>query len=85
VKQVPPLRAAPGDVTDWRNRASCVGTDRRLWFPERGDPGRAAPRICAGCPAREPCLEYGLVDPARGHGIWGGLTARERILLVVIL
>lgn len=34
-----------------------------------------AKAVCAACPVRADCLEYGLAEPA---GIWGGRTARER-------
>lgn len=34
--------------------------------------------ICAGCPVREACLAAGI---AEDHGIWGGLTPRERRVL----
>jgi hypothetical protein len=45
---------------------------------------QAALRACAGCPARQACLDYataaGEVD-----GIWGGLTADDRKALAVEL
>jgi len=34
-----------------------------------------AKKICATCPVREECLEFGLTEPI---GIWGGLTPKER-------
>jgi len=57
--------------------AACRGTDLDLFFPERGEAAGPARRICARCPVRQPCLEYALSNPIT-HGIWGGLTDRER-------
>ena len=51
--------------------------DTDAFFPQRGDvPGvRAAKAVCAGCPVRAPCLADGMDTH---HGIWGGLSERER-------
>jgi WhiB family redox-sensing transcriptional regulator len=43
---------------------------------ERATRQQVAAEVCAGCPARKPCLEYALrARPARG--VWAGLTAFE--------
>ena len=39
-------------------------------------------QACARCPVRQPCLVYAL-DEKIAHGIWGGLTERERRVLRV--
>lgn len=66
---------------DWMTHAACKGaTD--VMFPT-GNGGRkardiqyhAARRICAGCPVKAQCLDYGLHEE---HGMWGGLTRDER-------
>lgn len=49
----------------------------KLFFPRRGHVNGAAKAICADCPVRIECLEYALVTGAN-HGIWGGLSERER-------
>jgi WhiB family redox-sensing transcriptional regulator len=36
-----------------------------------------ARKICATCPAIEPCLEYALENRI-DHGVWGGTSERER-------
>ncbi|MEU9662708.1 WhiB family transcriptional regulator [Streptomyces chartreusis] len=36
-----------------------------------------AKAICTGCPVRTECLAYAL-DHRIEHGIWGGMTERER-------
>ena len=61
----------------WRQQAACRGTDLDLFFPERGEPAGPARQVCARCPVRRPCLEYALSNRIT-HGIWGGLTERER-------
>jgi hypothetical protein len=48
-----------------------------LFYPERGESARPARRVCARCPVCQSCLEYALSNRIT-HGIWGGLTERER-------
>jgi Transcription factor WhiB len=48
-----------------------------VFFPGRGEPAEPARQICAGCPVRQPCLDYALGHGIT-HGIWGGLTERDR-------
>jgi WhiB family redox-sensing transcriptional regulator len=70
--------AAPAHfAARWRERAACRGTDLDVFFPERGETAEHARQVCAECPVREPCLEYALSNRIT-HGIWGGLTERER-------
>ena len=61
----------------WRERAACCGTALDLFYPERGQSAGPARQVCAMCPVRKPCLEYALSNQIT-HGIWGGLTERER-------
>ena len=61
----------------WRQQAACHGTDLNPFYPERGQSAGPARRVCAKCPVRQPCLEYALSNRIT-HGIWGGLTDRER-------
>lgn len=70
---------------DWIDDAACAGEDQSLFFPDRDTVVRARGRypakaICAGCPVRDACLDYCLTYefPSYRHGIWGGLTPRER-------
>jgi WhiB family redox-sensing transcriptional regulator len=67
----------------WQDAAACKGEDTELSF----EPGHyenprtrrrreaKAKAICAGCPVRSPCLEFGLGTP---HGLWGGLSEMDR-------
>jgi hypothetical protein len=48
-----------------------------MFFPGRGESAEPARRVCAGCPVREPCLDYALGQGIT-HGIWGGLAERDR-------
>ena len=64
----------PPEVLD---AARCAEADPEEWFPEKGQPGDRAKRICGMCPAQTACLEWALETRQR-HGIWGGLSANER-------
>lgn len=66
-------------VPAWSTNAACSGLGRQvdLFFPEKGVGCRAALEICAGCAVRVECGEYALEHRIR-HGVWGGMTGRER-------
>jgi WhiB family redox-sensing transcriptional regulator len=77
-RQPPVLTLLPGGRDDsWRDRAACIDTDQRMFFPAQGDANTRARQMCAGCPVRVPCLDYA-VDNHEEFGIWGGTTPRER-------
>ena len=61
----------------WRELAACRGADLEVFFPGRGESAGPARRVCEGCPVRQPCLDYAITNRIT-HGIWGGLTERER-------
>ena len=61
----------------WRELAACRGLDLGVFFPERGESAEPARQVCAACPVRQPCLDYAMTNRI-SHGIWGGLTERER-------
>jgi len=48
-----------------------------VFFPGRGESAGPARQVCAVCPVRQPCLDYAISNGIT-HGIWGGLTERER-------
>jgi hypothetical protein len=54
-----------------------------MWFATDDDTIREAKQICAGCPARQPCLDNAMAEEtneyrSRIFGIRGGLTPAER-------
>jgi WhiB family transcriptional regulator, redox-sensing transcriptional regulator len=60
-------------------RAKCRGMEDAL-FPEAADQKRAR-LLCSGCPVRFECLAEAL-DNRIEWGIWGGMTERERRLIL---
>lgn len=68
---------APDKHDSWITRANCADVNTELFFPGRGEPAREARAVCAGCEVRNECLTYAL-DNSIKHGIWGGLSERER-------
>src|SRR5205085_2869198 len=71
---------------NWRNDAACRGKDPNVFFPIEGSGWRAkmefeqaerdAKAICAGCPVRLECLDFG-IDTRQQDGIWGGKNVAE--------
>ena len=60
----------------------CQDSDPDVWFSDPTTSNfefRTAKNFCAQCPVQNPCLVYALTKPER-HGIWGGLTYKERLL-----
>lgn len=69
----------------WMERALCASGDLLPaddWFAETVDAAKFPKRICFDCPVRQECLEYAFEIGDLEHGIYGGLTARERRALV---
>lgn len=64
---------------EWTLHAKCRGMADAL-FPEASDQKRAR-QLCTGCPVRMECLAEAL-DNRIEWGIWGGMTERERRLLL---
>lgn len=69
--------AVTDDDERWKRQANCLGVDPDLFYPGRGEPTRDARQVCAGCTVRADCLAYALRNHEK-HGIWGGLSERER-------
>jgi WhiB family transcriptional regulator, redox-sensing transcriptional regulator len=67
----------------WARQALCAQAGPDAWFPDKGeaDLARAAAKVCARCPVSGPCLAHALAT-REPHGIWGGLTARQRYQLL---
>lgn len=60
--------------------AACRNEDLELFFAVDGREEEAK-AVCQRCPVRWECLTYALETRQR-HGVWGGLTAEERVLLL---
>lgn len=61
----------------WQDDALCAQTDPGAFFPEDGSSAVPAKRICRMCEVRDECLNYAIENHLE-HGIWGGLSVRER-------
>lgn len=59
----------------WMEDARCVGAPLEMFFPDIGESSAKARRVCAKCPVKAECLQYGLGELT---GIWGGTTDKER-------
>jgi len=72
------FRVAVSD--DWMDFALCKGAPVEVFFFDVDDEKAElkAKKICAQCPVSEPCLEMGM---KMRHGVWGGMTAKERSML----
>ena len=64
---------------NWRSIGLCRGSDTLVFYPPSDDDSLAeeAKMICGMCAVRQPCLEFALTTREK-HGVWGGLTERER-------
>lgn len=65
----------PFDRAPWMRHAACRGKDREMFFPRRGENVSEAKAVCATCPVKAECADYGLPEK---YGVWGGLTDQER-------
>ena len=68
------------DPRRWGRAAACVG-EPGDWFASGSADVSWEKAVCWTCPVRRACLAYAL-DAGQSFGIWGGLTAKERAVLV---
>ncbi|WP_051812804.1 WhiB family transcriptional regulator [Streptomyces sp. NRRL S-340] len=64
---------------EWAVRGACRGSAEQM-FAE-GAAQNGAKSVCYRCPVRMECLSYAL-DRRMEHGVWGGMTERERRALL---
>ncbi|MEU3795814.1 WhiB family transcriptional regulator [Streptomyces fructofermentans] len=64
----------------WITRAACRGLPPNLMFATGGGQQKSK-RICEHCLVRTECLAFAL-DERIEHGVWGGMTDRERRALL---
>ncbi|MFW0788165.1 WhiB family transcriptional regulator [Gordonia sp. CPCC 205333] len=61
----------PSTEIDW-DRARCSGHPQpELWFPFPSESYDVAERLCAACPLRRDCYEFGIDNHL--DGVWGGV------------
>jgi WhiB family redox-sensing transcriptional regulator len=78
------------DLPEWQDRARCLGVSQDIFYgPEEGQGTKRhrptltptdiarAKSYCQECEVNVECLEFALRMDEH-HGIWGGLTPRER-------
>jgi len=69
----------------WREHAACRGVDPGIFHPDDEEENEhaadAAKAVCFECPVRGACLEHAITVREK-HGVWGGLTSRERRRLI---
>lgn len=62
--------------TEWMSSMACTGHDPEELFMDGAAQSRGK-RICTPCPVKAECLAYAK-ERGIDHGVWGGLTERER-------
>jgi len=65
----------------WKQLGECKGVAPEVFYPASEEEAVEAKAICAGCAVRETCLEHAITVREK-HGVWGGLTERERRRLI---
>jgi WhiB family transcriptional regulator, redox-sensing transcriptional regulator len=67
-------------IAEWSYLAACEVAEADRLFVQ-GAQQNVVKRICRGCPVRAECLAEAL-DNSIETGVWGGMTERERRLLL---
>ena len=85
VWQEPVVNPGVGPLWSWRLRAACRHVDSAIFFSPDGERGPArqvrearAKAVCARCPVIQECATYAIAAGER-HGVWGGLSERDRL------
>ncbi|MGW5570339.1 WhiB family transcriptional regulator [Nocardia thailandica] len=63
----------------WQRYATCRAYDVDVFYDTGNEPRKTllAKQICQRCPVLTHCRDYA-VEANEPHGIWGGMTPRER-------
>lgn len=62
----------------WLKSAKCRKvSDPDFFFPDSEREADKNKKFCAGCPVSTDCLDYALTNRIE-HGIWGGMSERDR-------
>lgn len=70
-----PVLLVPEKDPSWREQALCSRQDINMFFSTHG--WRAAIQVCDVCVVKGRCLEFAVENEIE-HGVWGGLTAKQR-------
>ena len=73
-----PVGDMPGP---WVADGLCAQTDPELFYPDKGGRSEEAKAICGRCPVIDPCREWAL-STHEAFGVWGGLSASDRRILI---
>jgi WhiB family redox-sensing transcriptional regulator len=65
----------------WKQLGNCRGVDAEIFYPVTDEEADEARAVCSDCPVIEVCLEHAITVREK-HGVWGGLTERERRRLI---
>ncbi len=65
-------------VPAWTDQALCAEVGGDLWFSDDRESCEPAKRVCRARPVRAECLDYALASGEVWHGVFGGLSPRER-------
>ena len=68
----------PAERPKWQQSAACRGKPVEMFFVSAHagvGATREAKIVCAGCPVRAECLDFGITEK---FGIFGGLAEKER-------
>lgn len=57
----------------WQIYAECLGSDQKLFFPEKNASTKKAKEMCNRCTVREQCLQYA-IDNHEKIGVWAGVS-----------
>lgn len=69
-------------MTKWSKDAACKNKNtNEFYHPEESVLKKAAAKYCLNCPVQQNCL-YTAILTSEFHGLWGGLTPRQRRILV---
>jgi len=65
-------------MTKWSKDAVCKSKDiSEFYDPEESALKKAAAKYCDNCPVQQTCLFTAVLN-SEAHGLWGGLTPRQR-------
>lgn len=64
---------------EWAYEGLCRERDPDLFFEA---PVEVARRVCKKCEVRTVCLAWELEQEPQDEGMWGGLTKRQRLVLL---